>query len=531
MDSPTQHHPLTLYGLPLLFILLAPSLYDIFSPEHMRSIRDSQLHEIASLMDDIYATLVNMTFIPETAIKRGPHKINTDSIPCQLNTEAFRAMELLPYVDKFEVHQVGDAYGLDWLYGGEFVDYRDPQDYYWACHPLHSWYDLLPESIALTSWGSGGWNGDETNAMLYDTWRNRIRVFEGEDWVHICDEDALRERPDSHYHDYTRIGLFNHSIERPIAARTKDDWEGDIWLDAPKFLRRILDAYQTLAWTPWETSNREGGWGIPNDIIKDLLRAHGWPANFDPSNFNAAFIRAKHAHATQLGPAAQAVYQRLGDLVGSPDRSDPGSIEDMRRVIISLDSQKNMNHHVQEQWFYLYRAQAHRWLLNHQEQELVAVKEEYARLCPNQVCVKPGDEILWEFHSIAQDWDKMQRSPSPEQTCKDYLVNFVDFAAPSDRYGNCVSKRTRDRSWLSLAYNLSKADALAHCALTSCNLIPQVTLKHLVGQQIAMLEARIHHYQSHLPVMRAWLPALRDHATKARDAFEADASAAAAVWR
>jgi hypothetical protein len=473
------------------------------------------------LMDDIYTTLAKMTFIPASAIKRGPHQINTTVIQCSLHPDVLRLMELLPYVDKMEVHEEGETYRTDWLYGGEFLDYRNPDDLYYACRPLHEYDGWAPEIVALTSWGRGGWNGDRTHVLMYDTEIDAISVFEGEEDLRIWDQDSP---PGYDYYDHTGIGLFNHSIERPLL---QEEIEWKHWFVATTFLQRILDGYQSLAWTPWQTSNREDGWGIDTNIIKDLLRNNGWPDSFDPDKFNADFIRAKMAAKTKRG-AAETVYKTIEELAGPPDEPSLGNIESTRKFIENLDLQTTrVDHDEQEHWYSVFRAQSQRWLLARQEQGLVTARQEYTRLCPNDECVKPSDEILWEFHAVEKEFHKMQRSTSPERTCKLDLADFQDFAPASPRYENCVARRRTERYWLCLAYAQSKIDAETHCADTGCTLRPQPTLEEIVNEHIDKLEAGIKREQARAIEMYEWLPALPEHAEKARSAFEMESSAVA----
>jgi hypothetical protein len=121
----------------LLLVFLLPKLYTWISSEPLRGINDNQLQEVASLMDEIYTTLTNMTFIPETAIKRGPHNINASAFPCNHDQSVLRIMELMPYVDHIEVGEDsidgGRTLRTDWLYGGEFVNYRSSYELEDSC--------------------------------------------------------------------------------------------------------------------------------------------------------------------------------------------------------------------------------------------------------------------------------------------------------------------------------------------------------------------------------------------------------------
>jgi hypothetical protein len=408
----------------------------------------------------------------------------------------------------------------DWLYGGDFVDYRNPHDLTDSCDPLRSWVGIEPTYLALTSWSQGGWNDDWTNVLVYDTARNAIGVWEGEDWVHYRDEHD----PYEHYYDHTGVGLFNHSMGKPLAVLSKGDWECNIWLDAPTLLKRMLHAYQSLAWTPWETSNREDGWGVHVETIRDLSRRNGWPTTFDPNRFNADFIRAKHASLRRRG-SAEAAHRIMEELEGT-EESGPGGIEGTRQQLKNFETQvKLMHHDEQEHWYWVFRTQEIRWSLSRLEEDLLAAKNEIQRLCPDGMCVKPEDQILWEFHSLEASYNKAQRAKPPEVTCERDLANWKDWAPIPDRQGNCVVNRQREKYWLELAYSQARTEAEAHCAASGSDLVLQLTLEELVHSQIAHHESEITRAQSRAVEMYAWLPTLPEHAEKARNFFERQASA------
>lgn len=509
-----------------------PKLYGLISSEPIRSINDSQLQEVAVLMDDIYTTLAQMTFIPETAIKRGHHHINASAFSCNHDATVLRVMELMPYVDHIQVQEESDKERMlrtDWLYGGEFVDYRNPRDLTDSCDPLRSWVEAQNSWVALTSWGSGGWNGDRTHLLVYDTSLNAISVWEGEEWVYMTDEHEPWQEYKS-YEDYTGIGLFNHSLSRPLAALHKDHQEWKRWFNAPTLLRRILHAYETLAWTPWETSNREDGWGIPVDDIRALLHKHGWPHAFEPDNFNAAFICAKLSPTSTHGPA-EAVYKRIEELEGESDMVGAGAIYGTREQLMSFEHQIKANYQRDEQeyWFWVYRTQMTRWHLQRQQDDLHRAREEFERLCPDGVCVKPGDEVLWELFYVEKEYNKMQRRTPVEEQCATELLSWkVDDGVDTteEMQSNCVANRQRERHWLYLAYSQAKADALAHCSVTGCQMIPQPTLQDLITDKIAMLERHSALSRARAEAMNDWLPTLPEHAEKARKYFEMDMIAA-----
>jgi hypothetical protein len=521
-------HPAVVFFLPLILLLSGPSLYNLYSPNTVLPSTESRLEEISSLLDEIYTTLVNMTFIPATAIKRGPHQINTTVIPCGRDLAAIRLMEIMPYVDRVEVEDEDEVQRTDWLYGGEFVDYRRSEHLVEGCDPIkadNTFWSITPTIVALTNWGTGGWNNDRTHVLLYDIEHNAIKIWHGEDWIRF--RESSKPRPQ--YYEDSITGLFRDGVQMPSIGKL-DEHFGDLisWFDAPWLLRRILEAYQSLAWTPWETSNREDGWGVNVTILPELMRKNGWPANFDADQFNADFIRARHAPSGK--GHAEAVYAKIEDLDGftkDDSTGHGGAINMAKHNIASYEMQARNAADEQDRWLHTFRAQLHRWRLQRHEADLIAAKQEAERLCPGGVCVAPEDLILWEFHSLEKAYQKRQRAPSPEAMCESDLDGLIEWAPPSPRYENCVTKRRREAHWLYLAYTQSRADALSHCANTGAELIPQPSFQERATAKISELNEAIERDQARAVVMYDWLPNLPEHAEQARMYFEMEASGAA----
>lgn len=515
-----------------------PRIYELASPDSWRPINESQLQQVASLLDDIYMTMINMTFLPSTAIHRGPHQINTTAITCKRDQSVLRLMEIMPYIDNFETTEKEEVYRRDWLQGGEFIDYRKPEYLEEGCDPLRTkgtiYHDVTPTTIPLTSWGNGGWNGDRTWVLIYHTDLNAIRVFEGEDWETLHDEDV--NGPAWSLKDTTGIGLFTHSVEHPLAAVSKDLVGWQQWFDAPTLLRRILNAYQSLAWTPWESSsqrdtlNREEGWGVNVTVIKDMLRKNGWPDTFDPDQFNVDLMRAKHK-PSKYG-LAEAAYKRIEELKGGKEEigeMDIGVIASLNRDISSLEAKNAKEKDEQQRWTNVFRIQSQHWRLERLLAELAAAKKTITELCPDGECIKPGDEILHEFHSIEKSYLKAQRGPQPAKTCDWDLADQPFPASPPTPtlLANCIAHRHREAKWLDLAYHQTRALALSHCARTNRNLILQRTISELVASKVAELEQEAANDKAKAKIMYEWLPTLPEWAEQARAEYEMEASAAA----
>ncbi|KAJ8111326.1 hypothetical protein OPT61_g6055 [Boeremia exigua] len=269
-------HPVTVFLVPLIILLCLPQIYKFLPSGTDPSFDVTKLQVIASLMGDIYDTLANSTFIPHNAITRGPHAINTPAIPCRPSASVLQLIELLPYVDLSLLHEP------DWIYGGHFMDYRNPEHIAELCDPLRGqsigWTDYMePSDVALTNWGTGGWNNDRTWVMIYNTDRDSIRIFDAELWVdrQVVQQEFKGEMNDWWFED-------------------NGDFVWDRAGGASHVLRAVMNNYKSLKWTPWGTSNRDNGFGAPSVTIKDLLQRNGWPNAFDIAHFNVEFIRTKH---------------------------------------------------------------------------------------------------------------------------------------------------------------------------------------------------------------------------------------------
>lgn len=138
-------HPFAAFLVPLVTVLCLPQLYKFLPFTINPSYDDGKLQKIASLMDDIYVTLANLTFIPHNAITRGPHNINTSAIACKPSPSVLRLIELLPYVDISLIQEP------DWIYGGYFMDYRNPEHLAELCDPLRGqsigWTDYMASTL------------------------------------------------------------------------------------------------------------------------------------------------------------------------------------------------------------------------------------------------------------------------------------------------------------------------------------------------------------------------------------------------
>ncbi|KAJ4340948.1 hypothetical protein N0V95_007350 [Ascochyta clinopodiicola] len=476
-------HPLTVFALPLIILLCAPHIYKLLPAGADPSFDEARLQTIANLMDDIYTTLANSTFIPHNAIQRGPHQINTTALTCKPSAAVLRLVNILPYVDASLIQEP------DWIYGGHFMDYRNPDHLAELCDPLRGetigWTDYLSSSdLALTNWGTGGWNNDRTWVMLYNTEMDAIRIFDAELWIGGNQaQDEFGEAMNDWWFD--------------------DELMWDRSDGASHVLRAIIRNYRSLKWTPWETSNRENGFGVHSNITKALLQRNGWPDSFKPDQFNADFIRAKHKPSGK--GRAEKVLKRIDDLAGynrtividdiSTYDSPKGEIHWTQQRLRSHREALSMTADDAERALHEWRIQRMIWNIEDLEQELESARLEVSRLCPDGVCVQQEDLILWELLALERAHEEA-RYTNHAQICSHRLE-----AAPSrdvEWLEKCMANAASQTWWLNLASEQSRAEALAHCDKTGCTTLPFPSIRERTNayiedlhRKISLAEARI----------------------------------------
>jgi hypothetical protein len=497
---------LSVFILPLAAILGFPHIYKLLIHGSHSLYEEQQLQEVASLMDSIYTTLANMTFIPHASINRGPHTINASDIKCKVSPSVIRLMELLPYVDSSLVQTP------DWIFGGVFIDYRRSDHLkFITCDPLlgenYGWTDYMrPTTIALTGWGTGGWNGDRTWVMLYNTDMQAISTYDGEYWV---SQDASQQIFGAH-----------------LLEVTGNQW-GTVWnlgdgFSAPEMLKTIRDNFLTLKWIPWETSHKENGFGVQPDQIKKLLLQNGWPRSFSADQFNADFIRTKYKpsgrgyarHADRrikfLGPHSGEDFEwyQKGDIW---ERK-----EHIARIEAALKAAKNHEDKAMQEW----RLQLTNFDLEQDYADLQAAEEDIARLCPDGVCVAPRDLILWEYRSLERAYEKSLHANHTSE-CTNRLSELLEHMPPDpSRFDLCLDQVALENRWLHLAYTQSKAEALEHCAVTGAKLLPPDNVESRAKAKIAMLESEIARGENRLKKMEAGRQLVPEDAERTRKVTE-----------
>jgi hypothetical protein len=493
---------LSAFILPLVAILSFPHIYKLLTYGSYSLNEEQRLQEVASLMDSIYTTLANMTFIPHVSINRGPHTINASDIKCKASPSVIRLMELLPYVDNSLVQT------SDWIFGGVFIDYRRSDHLkYSICDPLRGegfgWTDYMTSTtIALTDWGTGGWNGDRTLVILYDTDLQAISMYDGETWV----DQGVSQRV---------FGAHLPEITGNQWGTVRD--LGDSF-SALGMLRTIRDNFLTLKWIPWETSHKENGFGVQPDQIRKLLLQNGWPHSFSADQFNADFIRTKHkpsgrGYARHADRRIKRLGPHSGDKLEWYQKGDIAErIEHLARIKAALKAAKDDDDKAMQEW----RLRSTTLDLEQDYADLQAAEEDLKRLCPDGVCVAPRDLILWEYRSLERAHEKSLHANHTSE-CTNRLSELLEHMPPDpSRFNSCLDQVALENRWLHLAYTQSKAEALKHCAATGTELLPPDNVERRAKAMIAMLEKEIVRGENRLEKMAAWRQLVPEGAERTR---------------
>lgn len=371
---------------------------------------------------------------------------------------------------------------------------------------------MNPQTVALTNWGTGGWNGDRTWVLLYDTKRHAIRIYEGESFIYEI------TGPQAGVEDFTGVGIFRDGIEAAKSTQGQwgSDWAG--WFGTAILLQRLKAAYQTAAWSPWQTSNREKGWGVKRRDITHLLRLHGWPGQFDADQFNVAFIRAKFkSSGSGFAVRASRIIKELQGETMADGRLEIGHIGYKKREIVRLENELKREKDLNQRWIITWRLQKANWDLERADDDLQDAIREKQRLCPGGVCVRSDELILWDFRAIEKEYTKAQGSRNSTTRCRSRIENVSEHAPPDpNRFDNCIAQLKREKFWLHLAYSQSKAEALQHCAKAGCTLLPpdnlEVRAKAKIEEYVRIIAQDLKSWER----ITAWIDSVPDTQLEAR---------------
>ncbi|KAF2021347.1 hypothetical protein BU24DRAFT_404362 [Aaosphaeria arxii CBS 175.79] len=326
----------------------------------------AQIDELASLLDQIYSTLANMTYLPSSSIKRGPHSIKTTN--AAYNSQISQLLSALPYIDQ----PLPDK--EPWLFETDFVDYTDPKEREDTRDPLlcEGQY-MTPSMIALNSIGVG-WS-----VLIYDFEGNKIRMINALEWSN----SALDWQP---LLDFDRVEARKRRDMICHGDDIRQFWEDLPYIEAPFFLRDLLQRYRDGDMIPWTTTPE-----MDAKAYKNLLLQHGWPDTFNADRFRANLFRLQN-RASPHGNA-KAAHSLAAELEGKPPFTSPGLIANLKQHLLDTFTQLSTTPESDSETKLQLSFQHERLSLDlaRRYDELHAAKTLIARLCPAGVCVKPED--------------------------------------------------------------------------------------------------------------------------------------------
>ncbi|RDL42174.1 uncharacterized protein BP5553_02153 [Venustampulla echinocandica] len=485
----------------------------------------AQLHEVADLMLEIYRTLARMRYLDPSWIYEGPHNID-DVLPkyhsCGLDASVIYLYSILPYID------TAGAEGVDFFQGGQFADFRREEDveqgrdpFYADCEEeaMRPWmtplsmlgnhhsviiYDARRHCIGIIdqeSCGSTDHNlrGAPTVAMQ-ETSEGKKEVSEEEVREEVMSEEACEEEEEDDDDDDDDEedseggeGLYDDMDSRPA---------GDV-------LHDIVQWYHELIETPGGGEVSGGEWDA--EIVKPLYRKHGWPnANFDGDAFlvdQARATAAKLAKWVSEEPIRE-VQKFKGWL---KDEDHPA----MRQLRDRLAGAKTDDEQWLARWELWQAEQSNRCTLK----ELRQAEEASDHACPDGLCQKPEELLLWEERQLREDsWSKQRSLKAIQREAKQVQAGERD-GVP----GIQIRLRHAEKqvAVYQKAHEASRLDAERLCPGRSFAVGRGVeALGFDLKKRMEYLTRYIEQSQQEVRLMREWMAQLPECAHRARQAAQ-----------
>ena len=291
--------------------------------ENLTPKKKAQLDEVATLMLEIYRTLVRTRYLDDAWIQEGPHDIEA-LIPVYrsygLDDSIIYLYSVLPYID------TGGAAYLDFFQGGRFADFRLEKDVELGRDPFLGDGTSPPSYMTPLSL-----LGNHQSVIFYNARRH---------WIAICDDESLRstdhtrwlpfeapyegpgegpdEGPDEGIDGGANRGEDGEEDDGPGDEQTSEDEEysegdemdgyddeeeddecsereGGVWDEmdsrsAGDVLRDIIRWFHELVETPGRGDLSCIEWDP--DVVRPLYRKHGWPGpQFDGDAFQVDLAR------------------------------------------------------------------------------------------------------------------------------------------------------------------------------------------------------------------------------------------------
>ena len=195
---------------------------------------------------------------------------------------------------------------------------------------------------------------------------------------------------------------------------------------------------------------------------------------------------------------AKAAYNPIDDLLGynRTITKDNATTNDSYKGSIYLTQQSLLRHREaletaaddEEKALYEWRIQRTLWEISDLEASLSVAQAEFARLCPDNICVNPEHAIVWELRTLQHILEEMHYTDFPE-ACERHLSD-----EKTDRYAKmneCIANKVAERHYLQLAAAQCRVEAEAHCNKTGCKLLPFEDVFARAQIKVAEIERKI----------------------------------------
>ncbi|EOO00455.1 hypothetical protein UCRPA7_4048 [Phaeoacremonium minimum UCRPA7] len=457
-------------------------------PSELSASQKARLQRVADLMLDIYKTLAEMRYLDEDGIQIGPHDIE-QLLPAYkehgLDGSIVYLYSILPYVD------TDLAGNYDFLQGGSFADFRNPEDVEQGRDPFYGspeGDDFDDENGPyIRPWVTPlSLLGNHQSVIIYDAKQHRVWIIDQEGWesTDLALSDARSGIPLSRNRN-----AFEHIPSRP----------------AEDVLRDINAWYHTLQVLPGG-EHSGGEWNDWDMDLKGLYRRNGWPDDFDGDAFQIGQAReycASSAKYSAEEPLRQ--VEKFRSWAKYADRN----IEQNLRAFAEANTKD-------EEWtakFNLWKSERSK---TRNEKDLAKAEETAKRLCPGGVCQKVDDLPLWEAEILRHENRWKQESVGNNE---DWAEKVRDDPDRENHFRKEQQRAQKEAAVYQQAYEASKADADRLCpgrtfesATGIKSLGRQDTLTSIQNQDEVIARLQIE-----LEQIREWAEQIPKDATKTKE--------------
>ncbi|ORY19226.1 hypothetical protein BCR34DRAFT_552776 [Clohesyomyces aquaticus] len=517
---------------------------------------ETHLEELVGLMEKIYTTLADMTYIPHSAIKKGPHVIDRKVVEKYgLDPMVVRLMEMLPYVDKDELGE--DSKGVS---GGAFADFRkaadveesremwvanwvyDEETLLWRNEETGTRRHMLPWITPLTlSWqgkagDEGGYSDKARYVLLYNARYHRLYMPDMKNW------GVMPVTHDS-------VAMWWDEEEEMRQLRLEDEKTGGepVW-NTVWVLKLMLESLTNLSELPLA----EGYDHVDEEKWEELVwlyRDNGWPDKFDPDAFRAAFVgwgvklegkgdpKVLYEEIKRI-EGEDRILAQIGGEWGEPlPQFRRGALEEQKlpfprwstigRLQAAIGEAKERLSEatdVDETWSLKWSIHQKERQLREAEGQLDALHDEYERICSERRrrhgdCSEGSERILREFQAVARDLEGIERSTREER--ERFAVEDIPAESLALRT-NLLTWKEQELKWHLMGYEKSKAAMLEYCARTGLTPLPSISERSRAMESHREMRQKIDERKEYLLEMREWLSGVPREAKAASEQVAAE---------